>query len=937
MPTDRCANATRPRHALRRWALSCVLLWGAASPVLADPAVEQLIEQSRQALQQGNARAAEIHAKNALQQAPQNADAFMALTRAYLGLEQPALALRQLEQARLMGADEAALRELTGRAYLQQQDFKRLLDQVQNDATFASQDQATLLALRGLAHLSLGHDAEAEQSLDEALALDSRSVDAHLGFARLALRDRNLERAETHLRSARMRAQDDVDVLLVAGELERIRGRDEQALQAFEQVLQQRPENTLALLGVAAVLLEQGKLREAERRLDVVLRNWPNHPVGNYLRGELAYRSGHPDAARSALRVALVVMPGHLPSHMLLGGLEFAEGRPEAAANHLARFVAARPEQLEARKLLVASYLQLSQPRKALEALKPALADGADDAQLHTLAGATLMRMGDTEGAARHYARAVELDPAAANARMELFVSLLVSQDPDAADRQLQQSIDLGTDPVQVAVMRTQLLLTRKAYDEALEQAQALQAQAPDNPAGYNLAGVAYLGKSEPEQAKQQFRKALQVAPDFSLANMNLASMALQASDPEQARKHYRAVLEHHPGHVGALQGLAEIARREGQTEAMLGFLEQARKASPSALEPRMRLYEYRLRHNDLGAALDLAQEMANSHPTNPEVLRALGIAQQGERLVKRAVETFARLVELQPESAEARALYADALASYGQVPEARKQLQEALRLDPDFLRARIGLGALEARDGDPARAQQIATEVQQRHPDHSAGFELEGDLHAAAGRAQEAARAFAEAYQRNRSDRVARKYFNALRGSGRPEQSYEPLRDWLSQHPDDVETRILLAKAYQVDGRLDQAAQAYQEVLQAAPGRADVMNNLAWIYLDRDAQQALHWAEKAYAQSPENPAVIDTYGWTVFRHGDPATGLGLLQEALLKAPQSSEIRFHVAQALEQVGDREQAHRHVKQILFTDPDFGARREAEAMLRRLEQP
>lgn len=350
-----------------------------------------------------------------------------------------------------------------------------------------------------------------------------------------------------------------------------------------------------------------------------------------------------------------------------------------------------------------------------------------------------------------------------------------------------------------------------------------------------------------------------------------------------------------------------------------------------------MRLYEYRLQRGDLGAALNLAQEMANSHPDNPEVLRALGIAQQGERLVKRAVTTFARLVELQPESADARALYADALASYGSVPEARKQLQEALRLDPDFLRARIGLGALEARDGDPEAARQVAAEVQRRHPQHSAGFELEGDLHAAAGRASQAVQAFAEAYQRGPSARLAHKHFNALRNSGRNEQSYQPLLDWLGQQPDDLETRILLAKAYQVDGRLEQAAEAYRQVLRAAPERADVMNNLAWIHLDRNPQQALSWAEQAYVRSPDNPAIIDTYGWTVFKHGDPATGLGLLQEALLKAPQDSAIRFHVAQALEQLGQREEALRHVKQILYTDPEFGARAEAETMLKRLEQP
>ena len=348
-----------------------------------------------------------------------------------------------------------------------------------------------------------------------------------------------------------------------------------------------------------------------------------------------------------------------------------------------------------------------------------------------------------------------------------------------------------------------------------------------------------------------------------------------------------------------------------------------------------MHLYAYRLQHGDTMAALDLAQEMADSQPDNPEVLRALGIAEQAAKLIKRAVGTFERLVELQPDSADAHALYADALASYGKLDAARKELQEALRLDPDYLRAHIGLGALEARVGDRPRALQIAADVQQRHQDHSAGFELEGDLRLEAGEFARAAEAFGQANQRAPSARLAQKRFRALRDSQQHAQAYAVLREWLDQHPDDIETRVLLAKAYQIDGQMQQAAQTYLEVLEAQPDRADVMNNLAWIYLGREPEQALAWAEKAYALSPDNPAVIDTYGWVMFQHNDKATGLGLLQEALLKAPQNSEIRFHVAQALEQVGNHAEAHRHVKQILHADTEFSDRANAEAMLQRLE--
>lgn len=905
------------------------------SPAFGAQDAAKFIGQAQQALGQGDARSAEIAAKNALQIEPQSAEALLLLARAYLDLEQPLLALKELERADLMGAERGTVLVYEAHAYMQQQDFKRVLDKIENDESLPKARQADILALRGVAALSLGHDQEANELIDTALAKDAASVEANIAAARMALKDRNLDRAQTYLDAALRKDTNNINAWLVAGEIARVRGNYADAVASFERVLKRRPENTLGRLGLAAVYLDRGELERAKKHLNVVLRDWPNHPIGNYLRGELAYRSGNREEARSALRLALAVMPGHLPSHMLLGGIEFADGQIESAASHLTRFVNARPDQLAARKLLAASYLKLDQPKKTLETLSPVLAQIKPDAQVHTLLGAAYMRMGDPSKAAEHYEKAIALDPSATAARMELFVSLLLSDTPGAAGQELSETIELGSTPEQVLAMRTQLLLTKKAYDEALQQAKQLQKQAPDNPTGYNLAGVAYLGKSMTAQAEQEFRQALKVSPDFTLAAMNLATLAMQSTDLQRAKSLYEQVLKSSPTHVGALLGLAEIARRHNEEDEMVRRLEQARQASASALEPRMRLYEHRLEAGNFPAALDLAQEMEAAHSGDPDVLRALGIAQQGSRLIKRAVETFKRLVDLQPDSAQAHALYADALASYGDVAAAREQLNEALRLDPDFLNARLGLGALEARAGNRERALEIARAIQGRHGKQAAGYELEGDIHMAAGEGAEAARAFRQAYDRAPGARLAQKEFNAWRTAQQAPASYDALRRWLRKQPHDVDTRVLLAKAYQLDGQPDAAAKEYQAVLSQAPDRADVMNNLAWIFLGSDPGQALKWAEKAYNLSPQNPAIVDTYGWALFQHGDQSTGLGLLQEALLKAPQDSGIRFHVAQALESVGNREEAHRHVKQVLLTDPDFAEKDAAQAMLKRLE--
>ena len=151
----------------------------------------------------------------------------------------------------------------------------------------------------------------------------------------------------------------------------------------------------------------------------------------------------------------------------------------------------------------------------------------------------------------------------------------------------------------------------------------------------------------------------------------------------------------------------------------------------------------------------------------------------------------------------------------------------------------------------------------------------------------------------------------------------------WLKQNPGDGVARLMLASAYSKAGQRKAAIAQYEQILRTDPNNPLVLNNLAWqLFLDADVR-ALSYAERAHKLAPNDPATLDTLGWLLVQKNELARGLGLLKQAVLKAPQAAEIRYHLATALDKSGQKAQAKQELSTLLRSAKDFPQRQAAQA--------
>ncbi len=94
--------------------------------------------------------------------------------------------------------------------------------------------------------------------------------------------------------------------------------------------------------------------------------------------------------------------------------------------------------------------------------------------------------------------------------------------------------------------------------------------------------------------------------------------------------------------------------------------------------------------------------------------------------------------------------------------------------------------------------------------------------------------------------------------------------------------------------------------VLAKRPNDPTALNNLAWVYQQRNDTRARAVAQKAYLIAP-GPQIADTLGWILVGQGSAASGLTLLRQSAAQQPDEPSVQYHLAAALNATGQREQA------------------------------
>lgn len=155
-------------------------------------------------------------------------------------------------------------------------------------------------------------------------------------------------------------------------------------------------------------------------------------------------------------------------------------------------------------------------------------------------------------------------------------------------------------------------------------------------------------------------------------------------------------------------------------------------------------------------------------------------------------------------------------------------------------------------------------------------------------------------------------------------ERAFDAFARGLAAFPDELEILYARALAWERRDDIARAEADLRRVLVIEPDSVAALNALGYTLADRTDryQEALELIDRARAAEPDSAAIIDSYGWVLYRLGRLPEALTELQRAY-SLQKDAEIAAHVGEVLWVLGRRDEALRYFQDARRLDADSRA--------------
>ncbi len=406
--------------------------------------------------------------------------------------------------------------------------------------------------------------------------------------------------------------------------------------------------------------------------------------------------------------------------------------------------------------------------------------------------------------------------------------------------------------------------------------AQSLAAD-PQN-VGANFLQLQTLLARHPDKAAvvQLTQNLAKPYPQLPEAHYSIAQAASNADQNVLALAEVRAALALRPEWEQAAIMQGQLLQRTSNAAA-LAYYQEYLKRHPRAMDVRLNHARLLVTDQKYTEARSEFQALMKEFPDNPDVALAVGLLSLQLHDYDVAEAQLMRALETNYKDPDAVRLY------LGQANEQRKRFDEALRW----------YGSIEGGEQYvPARSHYAAILAKQ------------GKLDAARKYLQEAGQNAQQRVQFTQAEAQLLREANDFRGA------YDVLGQALEKNPQSLELLYDHAMAAEKIDRIDVLESNLRQVIKIKPDHAHAYNALGYTLADRNTrlQEAYALIEQALKIAPEDPFIMDSMGWVLYRMAQHDAALVFLKRAFELRP-DAEIAAHIGEVLWAAGRPDEARK----------------------------
>jgi len=684
-------------------------------------------------------------------------------------------------------------------------------------------------------------------------------------------------------------------------------GNAQQAFKTYSRVAELDPENMNAQIKLATFYMLGKKMDESMEKIDLVLTKQPDNIDALFLQAGVFNLEKKFSEAESVFNKILVHDPNQTNAYLGLGRVLMLQGRFNAAEKKLKMAVNLDVKDIKPALTLFEFYMNRKKFVKALATVKGAIKENPTDADLYIVLGNFYYSQKKQDKAETAYLKAIETDPenvkpymvavgfydATGNKKntMEMYNRALELQKDDVrimnavaryhfkngavddAAIHVDKMLEKRPAYFPARMLKGELYILNKQFVEAFLLFEDLAKQEPRSARAHYFKGIAHVGKNEAGLAKTSLLRAIELNPRFIKAKIVLADLYMRDKAFELARKEGAEILKFLPDNYQAKMIVGNALMYQG--------------------------------HSDEAASA--FKDLIKLDPLNPAGYFRLGLLQRLTKQYDSALANFEKALIINPR-------LMDVFTNIVFLHSARKDF--AVALEQCDRQARV------VKDSPELLA---------------VVYNLKGEVKLAQKKIKEAEICFQDALEQNPD--FLRPYYALARIYLKDNQEDKAIAQYkalLVKNPNQVVPYMLMGTIFDMQKRFDLSEEHYRAALEINPEFAPAANNLSYLLANQDKEldQALALAQIAKEKLPDDPGVMDTLGWVLYKKGLYDSAINEFTDSLGKIADNPTIHYHLGMAYYKKQNPERAREQMEKALSLAQSFDGADEARKILSEL---
>lgn len=403
-----------------------------------------------------------------------------------------------------------------------------LAEKILTEAKEQLKDDPTAYRMLGDYYLGRGENAKAVAEFAALSTQHEKDIQVRKTYIQLLVLNHRIDEAASFADELLKRAPDDLEGLVLKGEIQLQQGKVDDSIQTLQKALHASPENAFGHYQMGLALLQKGKAQQAEKEFREAVgfnpslseawrvlgesaiqrADWPAlHNVATQLK-QIAPRSPegylfdatariNQNDARSAeadLSQLITIAPDKALGYLKLGQLRVTQKRLNEAETLYRQGLSREPGSLDALHGLMDLDFRRNKPADALHLLQTELEQNPNSAPLYLLQGQALLQ----------------------------------NKQPADAEHSLERAVQLDKQNVNAVVLLAELQAARGARDQAILTFQHAIELSPRNVSLQVALGSLYEASGNWQLAQTIYQKVLAAQPENALAANNLAYIMLE-------------------------------------------------------------------------------------------------------------------------------------------------------------------------------------------------------------------------------------------------------------------------------------------------------------------------------------------------------------------------------------------------------------------------